>query len=167
MASVDVFRVMNAAVAVLAALQLVAPASLARPAEPTRAEYVEEVEPICKSETLAHQTILHGVEELISHGKLKQAAPHLLRAGTALRKAVKKVAAVPRPPADVARLTRWLEFAKSGSKLLRKMGVTLQRGNRSKAQKLAKELLAETKRANATTVGFNFDYCRVNPARFV
>ena len=157
----------NTAIAVLVAFLLVAPASRAEPVEPTRVEYVEEVEPICKFETLAHRTVLHGVEKMVNHGKLKQAAPHLLRASSALKKVVKKVAVVPRPPADVARLTRWLEFAKRGGKLLQKLGFTLQQGNRSKAQKLAQKLLTETKRANAVVVGFNFNYCRMNPARFI
>jgi hypothetical protein len=157
----------NTAIAVLAAFLLAAPPSLAESIKPTRAEYVEEVEPICRSETLAHRTILQGVEEMINHGKLKQAAPHLMRASTVMRGAIKRVGAVPRPPADMVRLTRWLQFAKSGGKLLRKMGLALQSGNHSKAQKIAKELLTETKRANATVAGFNFNYCRVNPAHFV
>jgi hypothetical protein len=155
-----------AAIAVSAGFLLFGAAAPLASTGPTRSEYVNEVEPICKSETLAHKDVLRGVEGMVKRGQLKQAAPHVARAAAALRAATRKVAAVPRPPADAERLARWLGFAKTGSKLLNQLAGTLRRGERSEVQHLAKELLREAKRANAVVVGFDFDYCRVDPARF-
>jgi hypothetical protein len=155
-----------AAVAVaIGSLLLAAPAPLASTG-PTRSEYVNEVEPICKAETLAHKDALQGVEGMVKRGELKRAAPHVARAAAAFRGATRRIAAVPRPPADAARLARWLGFAKTGGKLLDQLAADLRRDDRAAVQRLAKELLREAKRANAVVVGFDFDYCRVDPGRF-
>jgi hypothetical protein len=127
---------------------------------------VNAVEPICKSETLAHKHILRGVEGMVKQGDLKRAAPPVALAATALQTTAKRIAAVQRPPADVARLARWLGFAKTGGGLLNRLADRLRRDDRSAVQRLANELLRDTKRANAVVVGFDFDYCRVDPARF-
>lgn len=134
---------------------------------PTRSEYMDQVEPICKAETQANQTVLRGVEGMVQRGELQQAAPRLQRAAAALGVAIGKLAKVPRPPADVERLDRWLRLARGGGELLGRMARKLREGERNEAQQLSTELLRQTKRANAAVVGFNFDYCRANPARFV
>ncbi len=149
-----------------AAFLLLAPRAFAA-GDLTRGEYVERVEPICKTESLAHRNELKGVEGMVRRGELRQAAPHVLRAAAALRGAIAKISPVPRPPADAARLGRWLGFARSGRDLLRQLGVALGKGDRGSTQRLARQLLKNTKRGNATVVTFDFDYCRVNPARFV
>jgi hypothetical protein len=74
---------------------------------------------------------------------------------------------VPRPPTDVQRLAHWLGYSKGAAALLRKMADSLDRGRREEAQGMANELLKDAKRANAVVVGFDFDYCRLKPARFV
>lgn len=149
-----------------AALILLVPRAFAAP-EMTRGEYVERVEPICKSESLSHRDELKGVEAMVRQGKLKQAAPRVLAAAAALHGAIARIAPVPRPPADAARLGRWMGFAKSGQDLLHRLGIALREDDRGGAQRLARQLLKNTKRGNATVVTFDFDYCRVNPARFV
>jgi hypothetical protein len=142
-------------------------AVLAAAAAPTRSEYVAAAEPICKEETLAHRGTLRGIEGMVERGELRPAAHRLRRASTALRAVLRRLAGLPRPSADRARLTRWLKHASNGGALLRKMGASLERGDRPRAEHLATALLRETKRANATVVGFGFEYCRLNPARFV
>jgi hypothetical protein len=136
-------------------------------AAPTRDEYVAATEPICKQETLANRGLLLGVEGMVERGEMRPASHRLLRAGSALDATLKRLAPLPRPAADRARLGRWLRYARRGSALLRQMGLALKRGDRHRSERLAAILLRETKRANATVVGFGFDYCRLNPARFV
>lgn len=155
-----------AAIATSMALLLIAPPVFAA-SGPTRSEYVEQVEPICKSATLAHRTVLKGVDGMVKRGKLKKAAPRFQRAAAALRATTRSLAAVPRPTADAARLGRWLNIAKAGGGLLTRISATLQRDDRTASERLAKQLLKKAKRANAEVVGFNFNYCRMNPARFV
>jgi len=132
---------------------------------PTRAEYVERVEPICEQETLAHGHLLQGVQGMVQRGESERAAPRLTRAAAALHAAVRRLAAVPQPPADAARLGRWLGYASRGEGLLRQMSAALRSGDRNQAQALAQQLLHDSRLANATVVGFRFDYCRVSPAR--
>lgn len=154
-----------AAISPVAAALLFTSASFAT--TPTRSQYVEQVEPICKTGTLANRNVLKGVESMVRQGKLKLAAHRFLTAANALQQVIKRLTVVPRPPADVDRLSQWLGHAKAADSLLSRIGRSLKEGNRSKAQDMANELLTEAKRANAVVVGFDFDYCRLNPARFV
>jgi hypothetical protein len=151
------------AVLVPAAVLLLLPAP--PQSHPSRAEYVEAAEAICKAETLAHGHLLAGVEGMIRRGELRRAAPRFSAAAAVLRGAVAKIAPLSRPLADAARLKRWLSFGKRGEALLRQAAADLQAGDRRAVQVLANRLLRETRRANATVAGFDFDYCRVSPAR--
>lgn len=143
---------------------LVAPASAA---VSTRSEYVAQVEPICKKGTEANRGLLQGVEKMVAKGELRRASPRFSRAAAALGKARKQIALVPRPPADTPRLTRWLRLLKTQELLLRKMASALQQSRRSLVQNLAHRLLQGARRANNIVVGFDFKYCRLNPANFV
>jgi hypothetical protein len=132
----------------------------------TRGSYVEKVESICKAVTLANRSIFRGVEEMIRNGRLRKVAPRFPRAASAVDRAIRQVETVPQPPRDRQRLARWLRQGRGGSALLRKVGMTLKKNRRGPLQDMAEELLLRTKRANATVVGFDFDYCRLNPSRF-
>jgi hypothetical protein len=132
----------------------------------TRGSYVEEVESICKTVTLANRSIFRGIEQMIRNGKLRRAAPRFPRAANALDRAIRRVETVPPPPRDRQRLARWLQQGRGGSALLRKVGRTLKKNRRGPLQEMAEQLLLRVKRANATVVGFDFDYCRLNPSRF-
>lgn len=151
----------------MTAIATVAPAVPALAAAPTRAEYVERVEPICAAEIGTSGSVLEGVDEMIRKGELQPAGERFAQAAAALGRAIGRLAAVPRPTADASRLARWLRHARTGEALLRRIGQGLREGKRSRAEGMADRLLLETKRANATVVGFNFDHCRLQPARFV
>ncbi len=156
--------------AAIASLLTVLALAMAPPAlgvGPTRGQYVEQVEPICKAGTLHNRAVLSGVEGMIRHGKSKRAAPRFARAAEALEDVVEKVASVPRPFDDRARLARWLHYAKTGEAVLREIGRDLRAEKRLQAENLVRRLLREAKRASATVAGFAFDYCRLQPARFV
>jgi hypothetical protein len=157
----------SAAIALPAAILIVASSSAAATVPPTRGDYVAAVEPICKQEVDASEGTLQGVEGMVEAGRFQPAARRLRRAAAALREAVARVAPLPRPPADATRLARWLGHARHGGQLLGRVADALEREDRPRAQRLAGELLQETRRANATVVGFDFEYCRLNPARFV
>jgi len=151
------------AVAVLALLAV--PASVPA-ADTSRAEYVERAETICRQATEANRGTLRGVEQMVRNGKPERAAGRFRRAATALEATIGRLAVVPRPAADRERLSRWLGHARQGAALLRRIGDLLQEDRRPPAERLATRLLRESKRANAEVVGFNFNFCRLNPARF-
>src|SRR6187431_926554 len=87
----------------LAAIAVLAFSSLAYAAEISRDEYKAKVEPICKTNSKANETILKPVRKLVKQNKLKQAAARFTQASAALKKTLGQLKAVPQPTADEAR----------------------------------------------------------------
>lgn len=134
--------------------------------EVTRDSYREAVEPICKENTKANERILHGVRSMVRHGKLKAASHRFLRAAEALRGTLSELRPVPRPPADRARLSRWLGFVGTEAELLAKTGHYLAAGKRAAAEGMVVRLEGTARRANNVVFAFEFKYCRFEPSRF-
>ncbi len=153
---------------VLAAVAaLVVSASLAFAEELSRAEYVERVEPICKSNTEANLRILKGVKQQVQSDDLQQAGKRFIRASSALGAAVTKIALVPRPAADAAKLTKWIELLRAEQRYLLKIGKALKAENKSKAQQLSVDLNRSNNKANNTVISFGFDECRIDSSKFI
>src|SRR4051794_23962819 len=93
-------------VAAFAAMMAFAAIAAADTAE--RDAYKEQVEPICKKNQQESDRYLKGVKDLVKKNKLKQAGTNFAKAANALEKAQKQLAAVPQPPADAAKLSKWL-----------------------------------------------------------
>lgn len=148
------------AVAVLVAV----PAALA--AE-DRAGYVAQLEPICKANAKANARILKGVKGQVQKGKLVPAGKRFIRAAGALGKAVGKMARVPRPEADAAKLKKWIGQLRNEKRLLQLIGKALKSKNKFKAQKLAVKLNRNNNQANNTVISFGFDECRIDSSRFI
>jgi hypothetical protein len=132
----------------------------------TRETYVAQVEPICKKNTKANEQILAGVRKEVKKGQLAVAAGQFKRASAAFGKAVKQIAAVPQPPADVAKLTKWLGYLEGEQKLLGEIGKALKAGKKSRAQTLSVRLTHNGNLANNSVLGFEFNYCLINSSRF-
>lgn len=146
------------------ALALAVPAASA--AEISREEYVARAEPICKVNVLANKRIFKGAKGQVKAGKLKPASQHFFRAATAFAKTIEQLAAVPQPSADEARLARWLDYLRTEAGIIREIGRALAAGDKHEASSHAVDLNANSNRANNTVLGFGFDYCRIEPARF-
>jgi hypothetical protein len=150
-----------------AALLLTAPARAEE--APTRAQYVEQVEPICQANTEANKRILKNVKQRARSkvpAKLKQAGAQFIHASAAFGTTVQKLASVPRPPADDSRLLRWFQQLGVVQQKLRKLGVALKADEEIKA---AHEQIRVERAANAANnVGFvfGFHYCHLTPSRF-
>jgi hypothetical protein len=160
-------RAMHSFPVVVVALMVAAPASSALAAEePTRAEYKADVEPICKANTKANENILAGVRKKVRQGKLGPAGRQFLRASTALKGTLRQLKAVPKPPADVERLTEWLKRIGDQATLLQKIGRALVEENRRKAETLSVKLVSGARLTNAIVVSFGFNYCRFEPSKY-
>jgi hypothetical protein len=152
-----------------AATLLLAVGAGADEANLTRAEYVSQVEPICEANTVANKRILENVRERARSKQsqvVRQAGGQFIRASTAFGETVRKLAAVPRPPEDDARLLRWFEQLRIVKSHLRKLGVALQEEDKIRA---AHEQIRVERASNAANnVGFVFEfrYCRLTPSRF-
>ena len=150
-----------------ATLLVAIPVAWAVEGEPTREEYVGRVEPICKTNTQANSRILKGVKEQVEQGELVTAGKRFIRASTALGKAVRQIAAVPKPTADAAKLEKWIGYLKQEKTYLQKIGNALKSKNKFAAQKLAVQLNRNNNRANNTVISFGFRECRIDSSNFV
>jgi hypothetical protein len=132
----------------------------------TRESYAARVEPICKTNTKANERILAGVRREIKKGRLKLAAAQFKQAAAAFGRAVDQIAAVPQPPADRAKLTRWLGALADEQALLSEIGAALKADKKVLAERLSVRLNHNGRAANLDALGFEFDYCLINASRF-
>lgn len=147
------------------AAAVLAPAAVAA-LEGPRAEYREAVEPICKVNTEANEHILRGVRSNVRRGKLKPAGNQLIRASTALRRALGQLRKVPRPAADEQRLSEWLAQIASQAELLDRTGKALIADDRHRAGGLVTKLSTGARRANSLVVSFEFRDCRLDASHY-
>jgi hypothetical protein len=158
---------MRAAVLLVAAAAfLVAPVLSAGAAEVSRDSYREAAEPICQVDTQANERILAGVKDEVRGGKLKAAAAQFTKAAAALKSAVAELRVVPPPPADTARLQKWLGKVSVEAGLFERVARKLAAGDKAGAQKLVVKLTTEANAANNVVIPFQFRYCRLEPSRF-
>jgi hypothetical protein len=141
-------------------------APFAQATEVTRESYKEAVEPICKTNTEANERILKGVRSEVKAGKLKVAAGQFSRAATALKKTVKQLKAVAQPPADQAKLAKWLKYVEEEANLFQKTAKKLKAGDKAGAQAMVIRLTHNANQANNQVLGFEFHYCRFEPSKF-
>lgn len=155
------------ALAVVVALLAAVPVALAAEGEISREEYVERVEPICKSNTEANSRILKGVKDQVKQDKLVPAGKRFIRASSALGKAVVKIDAVPKPSADAVKLTKWVGYLKNEQSYLQQIGQALKGNKKGRAQKLAVKLNDNNTDANNIVISFGFDECKIDSSRFI
>jgi hypothetical protein len=141
-------------------------AASAAAAEQTREGYVAAVEPICKSNKAAADRLLGPVKGLVKQDKLKQAATAFSKAATELEKTQKKLAAVPQPPSDAAKLGKWLTEIKGEVALMRTIATKFRQGKKGPASSLAVKLQSNATKANNLVIAFQFNYCKIDPTKY-
>jgi hypothetical protein len=135
-------------------------------ADITRADYVAQVEPICKANTDANRRILKGARTRAKKGKTKAAAKQFSRASIAFGNAVAQLKAVPQPPEDTTILTSWLGHLDKETLYLGRIARDLRKKQLNRAQADGLQLKRNADIANDTVISFPFTYCRINPAKF-
>lgn len=113
-----------------AAVSAAAAGVAAQLAEVTRESYTAKVEPICKANTQANEKIFKGVKQEVKAGKLKPAATQFAKAASALKKTIAQLKAVPQPPADGARLDKWLGYVEEEAELFSSTSKKLKAGDK-------------------------------------
>jgi hypothetical protein len=160
--------VLTAAISVAAMALLPAAAASAEEA-PTRAQYVEQVDPICKANTEANKRILKNVKTKArskSAKTVREAGSQFIQASTAFGAAEKKIAAVPRPPADDARLLKWFDQLDIVRTNLRKLGKALQGNEKILAAHEQVRVERAANAANNVSFVFEFQYCHLSAKSF-
>jgi hypothetical protein len=152
-----------------AATLLLAAGAGADEASPTRAEYVGQVEPICEANTVANKRILQNVRTRArskESRKVKQAGAQFIHASEVFDKTVDKLASVPRPPEDDARLVKWFKQLRIVKTNLRNLGKALKELDRIRAAHEQIRVERASNAANNVSFVFEFRYCRLTPSRF-
>jgi hypothetical protein len=155
-----------AALLVTSAALLLAPVLSAGAAEVTRDSYREAAEPICKTDTQANERIFAGVKSEVRAGRLKLAAAQFTKAAQALKSAVAELRTLLPPPADTARLQRWLGKVSVEAGLFERVATELSAGDKAGPQRLVVKLSTQANAANNVVIPFEFQYCKLNPSRF-
>lgn len=152
----------------IAAMALLPAAAVAEEG-PTRAQYVEQVEPICQANTEANKRILKNVKVKAKSGapaKMKEAGAQFIHASAVFGKTVEKLSAEPRPSADDARLLKWFTQLGVVQAKLRALGVALKANDEIKAAHEQIRVERASNAANNFSFVFGFHYCHLTPSRF-
>ena len=152
---------------VIATLSLAAPPAASAAAAPTRPEYVERLERICKPGAEATRQAVRGVRADVKAERLGIAASKFARAHRIFAHTVKEISVVQRPAEDARTLARW--YARLGREELYLEGIaeTLRASNIPGFQRVSAQFCREGNRANNVIGSFGFNYCSFQPSRFV
>jgi hypothetical protein len=155
--------------ALTAAAMLLLVASVRAEEGPSRAEYVEQVEPICQANTEANQRILKNVKTKArskAPATVREAGAQFIRASRAFGSAERKIAAVPRPAADDARLLKWFKYLGIVKANLLKLGKALKAGEKILAAHEQIRVERASNAANNVSFIFEFHYCHLSASNF-
>lgn len=156
--------------AILVATLALLPAATASAEEgPTRAQYVEAVEPICKANTDANKRILKNVKTKArskSPQTVREAGAQFIRAADVFGKAKNAIAAVPRPVADDARLLKWFKYLSIVQEKLRLLGKALKEDEKILAAHEQIRVERASNAANNVSFIFEFHYCHLSASNF-
>lgn len=159
-------KVVTRIVLIAVTMLLIVASARAEETAPTREEYVSQVEPICEANTIANKRILKNVRVKARNGKLKEAGAQFIHASAAFGSTVDKLATVPRPTADDARLLRWFDQMRIVQTNLRKLGKALKEEDKIRAAHESIRVERSSNAANNVGFVFEFRYCRITPSRF-
>jgi hypothetical protein len=160
--------VLTAAISV-AAMALLPAAAASAEEGPTRAQYVEQVDPICKANTEANKRILKNVKTKArskSPNTVREAGVQFIQASSAFGAAEKKIATVPRPPADETRLLKWFKYLGIVKTNLRKLGKALKANEKILAAHEQVRVERSANAANNVSFVFEFRYCHLSASNF-
>jgi hypothetical protein len=154
-------------VAVIVALALALPAGAAAGTpEPTRAEYVAQLERICKPGSEATQRAVRGFRADVRSERLRMAALKFAKARSIFTDTVSSIATVPRPGPDKATLARWFAALGRERLYLGKTVAALRAEDVARFQRVSADFIHEGNKANNIVVSFGFNYCAFKPSRF-
>ncbi len=133
---------------------------------PTRDEYVARLERVCKPDTEATQRAMKGARADVSAERLAVAAGKFAKASSIFGSTVTEISALPRPPADVAKLGKWFGYLRNQESYLTRIAAQLRAGQAIKAQRLTARFIHNGNLANNVVLAFGFDYCSFKFSRY-
>jgi hypothetical protein len=151
----------------LVALALAAPPALAETAEPpTRPEYVDRLEEICRPNSEATRRAVRGVRADVRAERFRVAGAKFARAKRIFGRTVDSISVVPRPAEDRGTLARWFEALGKEELYLGRIVGSLRAENLARFQRASADFIHQGNKANNIVVSFGFNYCSFKPSRF-
>jgi hypothetical protein len=133
---------------------------------PTRKEYVDQLEAICKPDALATQRAMKGARADVRAERVAPAAAKFAKATKIFGGTVKKISPVPRPEADVTKLGKWFTYLKRQESYLQQITHQLRLEHATKAQRLTTRFIHTGNLANNVVLAFSFNYCSFKFSRY-
>jgi hypothetical protein len=132
--------------------------------EPTRAEYVAQLEPICSAQYKAASKANHGLTDDIEAGRTRSAVARVRRSKRIFERGETRIAAVPQPSADAAVLSEWLLARKSFVRALKPFARAIKTGHVRAddgvvSGRTAKRVALRALSADQLVEGFGFKSC--------
>jgi hypothetical protein len=134
--------------------------------DPSRPEYVAQLERICEPGSDATARAVHGVRPDVRSERLTRAAMKFSRAKHIFVHTVRTISTVRRPAADEAVLARWFAALKREETYLGRIVVALRTSNVARFQRASARFIHQGNRANNVVVSFGFNFCAFRPSRF-
>jgi hypothetical protein len=153
------------AAAALGMALLVGAASAAAEA-PTRDEYVAQLEAVCKPDAEATQRAMKGARADVRAERFALAAGKFASATSIFGSTLKRIAAVPRPLADAAKLGKWFGYLKTQESYLQQITAQLRADHAIQAQRLTARFIHNGNLANNVSLVFGFNYCSFKFSRY-
>jgi hypothetical protein len=154
------------AAAVLSAALLLPAVAAAAAEAPTREEYVTQLEQVCKPDAEATQRAMKGARGDVRAERLTAAAAKFAKAASIFGSTVRRISAVPRPPADAAKLGRWFGYLNAQKSYLQRITAQLRADHAVPAQRLTARFIHNGNLANNVVLAFGFDYCSFKFSRY-
>jgi hypothetical protein len=133
---------------------------------PTRPEYVDRLEQICKPSSEATQRAVRGVRADVRAERLRVAASKFARAQRIFGRTVSSISSVPRPVDDRDTLSRWFDALAKEKVYLGRIVSSLRADDVARFQRVSADFIHQGNRANNIVVSFGFNYCAFKPSRF-
>jgi len=133
---------------------------------PTRAEYVDQLERICKPRTEATRRAVQGVQRDVRSEHLRRAAPKVAKVKRIFAETVGAIAQVPRPEADRVTLSRWFTALRREVEALERTVEALRDDDVARFQRVWADFIHQANKANNVVVAFGFNYCSFKSTRF-
>ena len=147
-------------------LALLAGAAALAAEAPTRAEYVRQLETVCRPDAEATQRAMKGARADIRAERLEAAAEKFAAATSIFGSTVKEIATVSRPSGDEAKLAKWFGYLRAQESYLGRITAQLRADHAIKAQRLTARFIHNGNLANNVVLAFGFDYCSFKFSRY-
>jgi hypothetical protein len=143
-----------------------AAADPAAAAAPTRSEYVDQLEKVCKPDALATQRVMKGARSDVRSERFTVAAQKFAKATSIFASTLEEISPVSRPEADRARLSKWFTYLNRQESYLGEITEQLRRDHPIKAQRLTARFIHNGNLANNVVLAFGFDWCSFKFSRY-